>query len=159
MHRMLNSSFRDYTAPDALVRRRRFPENPTLDALLGARQWGVVLSVMVVDDDDRFRGLAKRMLAGCGYRTEGEAWNVSDALQQTAQHMPDIVLVDVGLPDGDGFELTKRLSALSSTARIVLVSADSDAASQQDAKDAGAVGFVPKSDLSCAVLHLLLDTE
>ena len=118
---------------------------------------------MVVDDDDRFRGLAKRMLAGCGYHTEGEARSVSDALHQMTQHAPDLVLVDVGLPDGDGFELTKQLTkqltALSSRARIILVSADSDAATQQDAREAGAVGFVPKSDLSCAVLRLLLDTE
>lgn len=117
------------------------------------------LSVMVVDDDDSFRGLAKRILADCGYRTEGEARSVSDALHQMTQYVPDLVLVDVGLPDGDGFELTKRLSAMCSTARIVLVSADSDAASQEDAREAGAVGFVPKSDLNCAVLRLLLDTQ
>ncbi len=141
------------------VGRRRFPANPTYGAPPKVQHEGVALSVMVVDDDDRFRGLAKRMLAACGYRTECEARSVSDALQQTAQHAPDVVLVDVGLPDGDGFELATRLSALSSTARIVLVSADSDAASQQDARDAGAVGFVPKSDLNCAVLRLLLDTE
>lgn len=99
------------------------------------------------------------MLADCGYHFDGEARSVSDAVVQTEQHVADVVLVDVGLPDGDGFELTKQLSVLSPTARIVLVSADSDAASQHDAREAGAVGFVPKSDLNCAVLRLLLDTQ
>src|SRR5438067_949448 len=111
---------------------------------------------MVVDDDDRFRGLARRMLDGCGYRAESEARSVADALHQASDHMPDLVLIDVGLPDGDGIQLTKRLTEHCSATRVVLVSADCDAASQRDAKDAGAVGFVAKSDLNCAVLHLLL---
>jgi len=119
----------------------------------------MALSVMVVDDDDPFRGLAQRMMVGCGYRTESEAANVTDALLRATQRMPDVVLADMGLPDGDGLELTRRLTALSPAVRVVLVSADSDAASQDDARGAGALAFVPKSDLSCAVLHSLLDTE
>ncbi|MFB2599230.1 response regulator transcription factor [Herbiconiux sp. P17] len=118
----------------------------------------MALSVMVVDDDDRFRGLAKRLLAGCGYRFEGEASSVSDALHLTARHTADVVLVDIDLPDGDGLELSRQLTAPPSTTRVVLVSADSDATSQQGAHDVGAVAFVPKSELSCASLNLLLHT-
>jgi len=119
----------------------------------------VPLSVMVVDDDERFRGLARRMLAECGYVTDSEAASVADALQRTAQRMPDAFLVDVGLPDGDGFELVRRLTSSSPGTRAVLVSADSDSAAGRDARDVGALGFVAKSDLSCAVLHVLLDTD
>ncbi|MBT2502841.1 response regulator [Curtobacterium sp. ISL-83] len=116
------------------------------------------LSVMVVDDDDPFRGLARRILVTCGFRTESEAASVAGAMLHASHHMPDLVLADMGLPDGDGLELSRRLTALSPAVRVVLVSADSDAASQDDARDAGALAFVPKSDLNCAVLHVLLDT-
>ena len=69
---------------------------------------------------------------------------------------PDLALVDIGLPDGDGLELTRRLTAPPWHVRVVLVSADSDATSQREALDAGAVGFVPKSELTCEVLDSLL---
>jgi two-component system chemotaxis response regulator CheY len=116
------------------------------------------LSVLVVDDDDRFRGLAKRILASGGYRVDSEASSVSDALQQAARHRPDLVLLDIGLPDGDGVDLSRQLTALPWAMRVVLVSADSDATTQQSAKDAGAVGFVAKSELSRAVLDALLNS-
>ncbi|WP_442786492.1 response regulator [Leifsonia sp. AG29] len=98
------------------------------------------------------------MLAGCGYDITAEACSVADALRQTSVRMPDALLVDVGLPDGDGLELARQLTA-SQAVRVVLVSADPDSLSQDDARAAGALGFVPKIDLSCAVLHLLLDTN
>lgn len=99
------------------------------------------------------------MLAGCGYTADGEAGSVADAVRMTSSRMPDALLVDVGLPDGDGFDLVRQLTAGSASPRVVLVSADPDSASGRDARAAGALGFVPKSDLSCAVLHLLLDTD
>lgn len=99
------------------------------------------------------------MLAGCGYTADGEAATVADALRLTSARMPAALLVDVGLPDGDGFDLVRQLTAGSSHPRVVLVSADPDSASERDARAVGALGFVAKSDLSCAVLHSLLDTN
>jgi CheY-like chemotaxis protein len=116
------------------------------------------LSVLVVDDDERFRGLARRILAGGGYRVDSEASSVSDALQQAARHRPDLVLLDIGLPDGDGVDLSRQLAAMPWAMRVVLVSADSDATTQQSAIDAGAVGFVAKSELSQTVLDALLSS-
>lgn len=113
-------------------------------------------SVMVVDDDDRFRGLANRILVKCGFRPESEARSVSDALQQVTHRIPDLALVDIDLPDGNGLELSKQLTAPPWGVRVLLVSVDSDAATQKDASDAGAVGFLPKSELSCTSLHSLL---
>ena len=119
----------------------------------------MALSLMVVDDDEGFRGVVERLLAGCGFRLDGEASSVAGALYWVARHRVDVVLVDIGLPDGDGLEVSRRVAAQRSTTRVVLVSADSDATSQQLAIDAGAVGFIPKSELSCLSLNLLLRAE
>src|SRR4051812_15691507 len=66
-------------------------------------------SVLVVDDDATFRQLAIRLLAGLGYRVVGEAGSVAEALVRADELRPDAVLVDIGLPDGDGFSLTQQL--------------------------------------------------
>lgn len=111
---------------------------------------------MVVDDDERFRALAKRVLHDCGYRAESEARNVTDALRQATRHRPDLALVDIGLPDGNGLELSELLVRSPWNLRVVLVSADPDATTQRAALRAGALGFIAKSDLSCAALDALV---
>ena len=113
-------------------------------------------SVLVVDDDDRFRSLASRILVDCGFRPESEARNVADALQQVTRRIPDVALVDIDLPDGNGLDLSKLLTAPPWEVRVVLLSVDSDAATPRDAAAAGAVGFLPKSELSCGSLRSLL---
>jgi two-component system, response regulator PdtaR len=72
----------------------------------------VTTSVLVVDDDRSFRALAVRMLAGMGLTVVGEAGNVQTAKRAALELQPDSVLVDVGLPDGDGVPLAKFLAAL-----------------------------------------------
>ena len=139
------------------VCRRKSPENPTVGRAGRADDDPMAASVMVVDDDDRFRSLANRILADCGFRPESEARTVAEALQQVTQRIPDLALVDVDLPDGNGLELSKQLTAPPWGVRVVLVSVDSDAVTPKDAAAAGAVGFLPKSDLSCASLRALLD--
>ena len=69
-------------------------------------------SVLVVDDDASFRDLAARVLTGWGHVVIGEAGSVEEALARAAELRPDTALVDIGLPDGDGFSLTQRLRAL-----------------------------------------------
>jgi DNA-binding NarL/FixJ family response regulator len=118
----------------------------------------MALSVMIVDDDEPFLALAVKILAGCGYHPESEARSVSDALSRVARHPPDLALVDIGLPDGNGMELSKQLTDAPLRVRVVLISADSDATSQRGAMDVGAIGFIPKSDLSCSTLDALLRT-
>jgi DNA-binding NarL/FixJ family response regulator len=69
---------------------------------------------------------------------------------------PDAALVDIGLPDGDGVTLSRQLAALPWRPRVLLTSSDRDAASPENARDAGAVGFVAKDDLPDASLAQLL---
>jgi DNA-binding NarL/FixJ family response regulator len=88
-----------------------------------------------------------------------QASSVWDALRQVTLFPPDLALVDIGLPDGDGLELSRKLTTALPSVRVVLVSADSDATTQKSAREAGAVGFLAKGDLSCAVLDSLLKSE
>ena len=114
------------------------------------------VSVLVVDDDARFCELAARMLTAQDMIVVGQAATIREALENVAAVRPDAVLVDVGLPDGDGVTLARRLAALPWHPRVVLTSSDRDATTHEAALEAGAVGFVAKDDLPDAALADLL---
>jgi DNA-binding NarL/FixJ family response regulator len=113
-------------------------------------------SVLVVDDDPAFRRLAKRMLAAVGLAVAGEAETASAAIAAAGSLRPDAVLVDVGLPDGDGIALARQLATLPWRPRVVLTSSDAEAATQHDVRRSGAEAFVPKDQLPNAALEHLL---
>jgi DNA-binding NarL/FixJ family response regulator len=114
--------------------------------------------VLVVDDDPVFRSLARRMLLAEGLVVLGEAESVATAMAAAQALRPDAVLVDVGLPDGDGVALARALTALPWRPRVVLTSTDPDAASLDDVRASGAHAFVAKDDLPNAPLERLLTT-
>lgn len=114
-------------------------------------------SVLVVDDDASFRDLAARVLTGWGHVVIGEARSVQEALARAAELRPGTALVDIGLPDGDGFSLTQQLRAMPWPPRVVLISSDSDPANAPAARRAGACGFFPKGELSDRALRRLID--
>ena len=116
-------------------------------------------SVLLIDDDPAFRELARRTLAGTRMSVIGEASTAAEGASATRELKPDIVLLDVGLPDGDGIELAKELSALPWRPRIVLTSVDSDAASPDEVDRSGAHGFVPKHDLPGLGIELMQDGQ
>jgi DNA-binding NarL/FixJ family response regulator len=116
----------------------------------------VRVTVLVVDDDARFRGLAARLLTARDMVVVGQAATVREALEVVGPLRPDAVLVDVGLPDGDGLSLTRKLAELPWRPRIVVTSSDRDATTHEGAVAAGAVTFVPKDDLPDAALANLL---
>ena len=67
-------------------------------------------SVLIVDDHPSFRASARRMLEAAGYEVVGEAEDGAAALDAAGQLRPDVVLLDVRLPDIDGFEVARRLA-------------------------------------------------
>jgi DNA-binding NarL/FixJ family response regulator len=81
---------------------------------------------------------------------------VAGALRCADASRPDIALVDIGLPDSDGLELSRQLTEGPYRVRVVLISADSDATSAEEAAAVGADGFIPKSELSCSTLRSIL---
>jgi DNA-binding NarL/FixJ family response regulator len=114
-------------------------------------------SVLVVDDDAGFRDLATRIVTSWGHTVIGEAGSAAEALAQAAKLRPDVVLLDIGLPDGDGFSLTEQLVAMPWAVRVVLISAEADRATVQAARRAGADSFVPKDELAGAQLRQLIE--
>ena len=113
-------------------------------------------SVLVVDDDDDFRHLALSIVHSWGHEVS-EAATVASALQVAAEVRPDTVLADVGLPDGDGFELARRLVAQVPQVRVVLISSDADAGAGGAAERAGALGFFAKDKLASRALRDMID--
>ena len=111
-------------------------------------------SVLIVDDHARFRRSARRLLEFEGYEVVGEAADGSGALKAAAALRPDVVLLDVNLPDTTGFVVAAELRGTGS--RVVLIS-DRDASEIAPFTDeVGALGFLPKNALSGAALAELL---
>jgi two-component system nitrate/nitrite response regulator NarL len=111
---------------------------------------GVATEVLIVDDDPRFRAAAVRIVRAAGLDVAGEAADGASALAAVAALEPDGVLLDVGLPDLDGFAVARRIAAGATAARVLLTSADAGAVPARVLAECGAVGFVPKTALpSC----------
>jgi DNA-binding NarL/FixJ family response regulator len=104
--------------------------------------------VLIVDDDARFRALARELLEAAGYAVVGEAADGEQALTAAARARPDAALVDVQLPDGDGFALARRLADANHGLRILLTSMDPTLATPAALAQCGALAFVPKDDLA-----------
>jgi DNA-binding NarL/FixJ family response regulator len=117
----------------------------------------MAVSILVVDDDDGFRSLVAEALRAAGHDRVHEASTVAGALGVAAELAPDVALVDIGLPDGDGFRLAGELARLAQAPRVVLISTDADAADDAAAWRVGAAGFIPKEELDDARLLSLLD--
>jgi DNA-binding NarL/FixJ family response regulator len=113
-------------------------------------------TVLIVDDHPSFRATARALLEAEGFSVVDEAADGAEALAKTKELRPDLVLLDVQLPDIDGFEVARRLRENGSAPAIVLVSSR-DAADYGELVDAcGARGFVPKGELTGAALRALL---
>lgn len=114
------------------------------------------LTVLVVDDDREFRGLATRMIVAMGLKVVAEAGTYAEAMAAAAELRPDAALVDVGLPDGDGIELAGHLAALPWAPRVVLTSSDADATTTPAVRSIGAEGFIAKDELADGSLLTML---
>ncbi|MBV9048587.1 MAG: response regulator transcription factor [Solirubrobacterales bacterium] len=117
------------------------------------------ISVLIVDDDPTFRVLARRLRTASGLVVVGEAENVAEGLAMTEDLRPDAALVDVGLPDGDGFGLARQLITFPWRPRVVLTSVEPGIGSDGAVRSAGAEAFVNKSDLPNVPLARLLAGE
>jgi DNA-binding NarL/FixJ family response regulator len=109
---------------------------------------GVAARVLIVDDHAPFRSLARRLLVAGGFQVVGEAADGADALSAARDLAPDVVLLDVQLPDIDGFTVAERLAARRGAPIVVLVSSRArlDYGSRVDASRAR--GFIAKAELS-----------
>jgi DNA-binding NarL/FixJ family response regulator len=113
-------------------------------------------SVLIVDDHAGFREHARRLLECEGYRVVGEAEDCESGLAATREMGPELVLVDVFLPDADGFDLADRIGGLPDPPAVVLISSRDGAELEPCVRDCAARGFVPKSELSREAIEGLL---
>jgi CheY-like chemotaxis protein len=108
--------------------------------------------VLVVDDHEGFRAVARALLEGDGLRVVAEAADGAQAVIAAEQLSPDLVLLDVHLPDMDGFEVSQRLAALPRPPVVVLTSSRPIADIRRRVGECPVAGFVPKHQLSGSAL-------
>ena len=116
---------------------------------------GVRRRELIVDDHQPFRATARELLEEAGYIAAGEAGNATEALAAVAADAPDAVLLDVQLPDEDGF-VVATLTAEGGPAVVLISSREADDYGRR-IEACGARGFIPKSRLSAAAFAALVD--
>jgi CheY-like chemotaxis protein len=100
--------------------------------------------VLIVDDNGAFRAAARQLLERSGFVVEAKL------------HGPDLALVDVQLPDRDGFEVAEQLSELTPAPRVILISSLDGSDFGALVAGSSALGFIPKADLSSRMIDALL---
>jgi DNA-binding NarL/FixJ family response regulator len=112
--------------------------------------------LLIVDDHPGFRRTATRSLGAAGWDVVGEAADGEGALREAERCAPDLVLLDVGLPDISGIEVARRLHERDPGLAIVVTSTHERADYGELATAAGACGFISKLDLDGDSLEVLL---
>jgi DNA-binding NarL/FixJ family response regulator len=113
-------------------------------------------TVLIVDDHAPFRAQARALLQLEGFEVVGEAADAQSALDAIRRLRPNVVLLDIQLPDLDGFEVARRLAQAGDPPAIVLVSSRDRSAYRRRLAESSARGFITKTDLSGASLAALV---
>ena len=135
---------------------RAGPDGATV---LGWHDRAVTTTVLIVDDHPGFRSWTRSLLEAEGFDVIGEAGDGRSAIDGAWELRPDLVIVDVMLPDTTGFAVATAIGALEPTPSVILVSS-------REARDFGDVlghaqtlGFISKSELSGSSIRALLGTD
>ncbi|MBI5106214.1 MAG: response regulator transcription factor [Solirubrobacterales bacterium] len=113
-------------------------------------------TVLIVDDHAGFRALARKLLAAEGWEVVGEAGDGAEALTEARRLHPELVLLDLNLPDGSGLDVAERLAATDPAPQVVLTSTHDEDELHELARARRATGFVPQRLLSGARLEAVL---
>jgi DNA-binding NarL/FixJ family response regulator len=116
-------------------------------------------SVLIVDDHGSFRAWARILLERAGYAVVGEAANGASAIRAARDSSPEVVLLDIQLPDIDGFRVARRLCSRPAGPSVVLTSTRDACDYGERIRKSCALGFLPKSELSAEALGRLLWTD
>jgi DNA-binding NarL/FixJ family response regulator len=114
------------------------------------------MKVLIVDDHPSFRSAARLLLEHEGFEVIGEAEDGASGLQATTDLSPDIVLLDINLPDLDGFDVASRICLDQTAPKVVLTSSRDPREFGPLVGRSGARGFVPKGELSAERICALL---
>ena len=117
----------------------------------------MAVTVVIVDDHPSFRSSARALLELEGFEIVGEAEDGASALEVAAALEPELVLLDVALPDTNGFEVAERLAG--GPSRVILTSSREQHDLGRRVRSSGALGFVSKDRLTGQALTALLERE
>ena len=102
-------------------------------------------SVLIIDDHPLVRDGVRRSLTAAGFDCVGEAGSLKEAIAMIALHNPDVITVDLNLPDGSGLEVISWARKNSATIAIIVLTLEDDLELISAACQAGAQGFISKS--------------
>jgi DNA-binding NarL/FixJ family response regulator len=114
-------------------------------------------TILIVDDHPSFRGMARALLESEGFHVVGEAEDGAAAIEAATALHPDVILLDVQLPDIDGFEVASQLTKNGSSPAVVMTSSRDACDFGSLVANSGARGFIPKAELSAEAVSALLE--
>jgi DNA-binding NarL/FixJ family response regulator len=114
-------------------------------------------TILIVDDHAPFRVQARALLEADGYVVVGEADTGASGLEAARSLRPHLVLLDIGLPDVEGFEVARALAADGPPPFVVLTSSREASAYGPRLASSRVLGFIPKDELSGAAIRSLID--
>ena len=113
-------------------------------------------TILIVDDHAGFRVQARAILEADGFTIVGEADDGASGLAAARALRPDLVLLDIGLPDVEGFEVARELASDGAPPLVVLTSSRDASAYGPRLVGSAALGFIAKDELSGAAIRLLV---
>ena len=116
----------------------------------------VACSVLIVDDHPGFRAQARALLVAAGYEVVGEAADGESGVRVARDLSPDVVLLDVQLPDITGFEVLRLVHGEPDPPAVVLISSRDASDYGRRVERSGARGFICKAELSARTLAAVL---
>jgi YesN/AraC family two-component response regulator len=114
-------------------------------------------NALIVDDEPHVTVLLRGILKQLGVETAWEAADGTEALAKVAIHKPEVVLLDINLPQMDGMHVLEKIRADHPTTPVIMVSAQSTVRSVSRAEQLGATGYVVKFAPKTEVLKSLSD--
>ena len=100
--------------------------------------------ILIVDDAAFMRMMVKDILTKNGYEVVAEAANGVEAVELYKSHQPDLVTMDITMPEMDGIEAVKQIKAVNPAAKVIMCSAMGQQSMVMDAIKAGANDFIVK---------------
>ena len=118
---------------------------------------GDMNTILIIDDHSGFRVQARAILEADGFTVVGEANDGRSGLAAARAMRPDLVLLDIGLPDMEGFAVAKELAVDGPPPLVVLTSTREASSYGPRLASSRALGFIPKDELSGAAIRTLVD--
>ena len=113
------------------------------------------ISIMIVDDNDMMRSILRGILRGEEYDVVGEARNGVQAVEVAERMRPDIICMDVMMPEKDGISAMSEIKSTRPETEIVMITCNADPETVQDSIQNGASGFIVKPFNAAKVLSTL----